>query len=146
MAHQEVLNRTAKPTQQPNGVLEGVSSFTSDLATLAVLQARLAACDLRDGLKQATPALIALVIAGLVLASGIVAIVLGAAFWLASAFELQVGLAMILVGLAGLIASAVILVLSVRALTARAAFFQRSHEELERNLAWVKTTLKYSGR
>ena len=46
-----------RATGRTNGVIEGVSSFGTDLATLAMLQAQLAACDLRDSTKPAIPSL-----------------------------------------------------------------------------------------
>lgn len=52
MARQAVSNGpVASKDRQSNGVIEGVSSFGTDLATLAVLQMRLVACDLRESTR-----------------------------------------------------------------------------------------------
>jgi hypothetical protein len=146
MAHQKVMSGGTHTESQPNGFLEGIGTFGTDLITLAVLQARLAACELREGLKAARLGLVLLLFCVLVSASGLIAIVLGVALWMATVLQIQQGPAFLLVGLACMIAAALIGWLSVRALTPRIPVFQRSTEELERNLAWIKTTLLYSGR
>jgi hypothetical protein len=131
---------------QPNGFLDGIGTFGADLVTLAVLQGRLAASELCEGLRAARLGLALLLFCVLISASGLVAIVLGVACWLAAVLDIQPGSAFILVGLASLICATLIGWLSIRSLTPRIPVFQRSVEELERNLAWIKTTLLYSGR
>ena len=132
--------------EQPNGLLEEISSFGADLATLAVLQTRLAACDLRDGVKRTRFALVAISLCGMVGAAGMVAMIIGAAFWLAAEFQVGPGQVMILLGLASLLVAASVSYACARTLAGIESVFQRSHEELERNLAWIRTTLAQSGR
>jgi hypothetical protein len=131
---------------RPSGVIEGVGGFGSDVATLAVLQARLARCDLREGLRQTARLWATLAIVAVFCLAGVIALVLGAAFWIATAFELGTGKSMVLVGAVCVVVSSVIAIVCIRVLTTGPSIFQRSIEEFERNLAWVKTTLTQSGR
>jgi hypothetical protein len=127
-------------------VIGGVSSLGNDLATLATLQARLAALDLRESMEHATPSLIGLVILGTVAAASVVVGLAGFSLWLATVLQVQAGIVMMVVALAGLIIAGVVSFFLSRSLVASFAYFRRSQEELERNLAWVKTTLVHSGR
>ena len=146
MAHQTFITDMANKGTEPNGLIEGVGTFGADLAALAVLQARLAASDLREGAKRSRIALVAAMIGGIICTCGIGAIILGASLWLAANLEIQLSTALIAIGIASLFVAAMSLLSCVRALTTWESAFQRSHEELERNLAWIKTTLMHSGR
>jgi Putative Actinobacterial Holin-X, holin superfamily III len=142
MINGTTMNTSAKS----NGLFENLGSFGADLATLAVLQARLAACDLREGINRVRLSLFALAIGALVCASGTIAFILGLSLWLAARLQIESGAAMMLSGAACLIVAGVIVFFCIRALTPIETAFQRSHEELERNLAWIRTTLVQSGR
>jgi hypothetical protein len=147
MAHQTLRNGPAAPREkQDEGVIGGVSSFGADLATLATLQARLAAYDLRDSTKQAIPSLVGLVAAGTIGAACTVVGLAGLALWLAEVFQARPGIVMMVVALAGIVAAGIASALLVKSLMASFTYFRRSQEELDRNLAWIKTTLVYSGR
>ena len=147
MAHQAVRNGSvASRDRQNNGVIEGVSSFGTDLATLAVLQMRLTACDLRDSAKAATPIVAGLTVFWIIAGASAVVGLAGIALWLATILNVQASIVMMVIGLIGLVISAVGAALLARSLTRVFSYFRRSQEELERNLAWVKTTLTHSGR
>jgi hypothetical protein len=147
MAYQTVRNGPAAANdRQHNGVIEGVSSFGTDLATLAMLQARLAAYDLRESMKSAIPALGGLVAFGTIAAASIVVGLVGLALWLATVLQVQAGVVMMVVALAGIVIAGVACALLVRSLTSSFSSFRRSKEELDRNLAWIKTTILHSGR
>jgi hypothetical protein len=147
MAHQTVRNGpTVLKDRQNNGVIEGVGSFGNDLATLAMLQARLAALDLRESMTHATPILTGLIIFGTIAAASTVVGLAGVSLWLADILKVQPGLVMMVVALAGLVIAGVACALLARSLASSFSYFRRSQEELERNLAWVKTTLLHSGR
>ncbi len=123
-----------------------VESFGNDLATLASLQAKLAAADARESLLKALPSVVGLGVLVLLLIGGMAAIVAGFAVWLAEALHLGLGVSLMLVGLGCLILGALFSLLCLRLLSKSFTAFRRSSEELERNLAWVKTTLTQSGR
>ena len=147
MAHQALREGLPTPEERRNnGVIEGVSSFGTDLATLGLLQARLAACDLKDSTRASSPLIAGLVIAGTIAASSVVLGLAGLAWWLASVFQVQVGIVMMITGLVALIIASVAAALLFRRLGRCFSYFRRSQEELERNLAWIKTTLVHSGR
>jgi hypothetical protein len=144
MAYQTVRNGHAAANDR--GVIEGVSSFGTDLATLAMLQARLAAYDLRDSMKSAAPAIASLVAFATIAAASTVVGLAGLALWLATVLQMQAGLVMMVVALAGIVIAGVASALLARSLIASFSTFRRSREELERNIAWIKTTILHSGR
>jgi formate hydrogenlyase subunit 3/multisubunit Na+/H+ antiporter MnhD subunit len=146
MVDQTVMNGTNRSHGRPAGVIEGVGSFGADVASLAVLQARLAKCDFREGMRQLTPLLVTLTVLAVLAIAGIVTLVLGVADWVSAVFEFSPGVARILVGIACVIIGGAVGFFCIRALTKGPSIFQRSFEEFERNLAWVKTTLTQSGR
>lgn len=151
MADQTVLNKGVDgPAQRPktnsNGLMGSVESFGNDLATLASLQAKLAAADARESLLKALPSVVGLGVLVLLLIGGMAAIIAGFAVWLAGALHLGLGVSLMLVGLGCLILGALFSLLCLRLLSKSFTAFRRSSEELERNLAWVKTTLTQSGR
>ena len=150
MAHQAVLNDGARAAAngngRPGGLMDNVSSFGGDLATLASLQSKLAAADARESLVRATPALGGLALAILLAISGVMAIVGGLALWIAEHFAMKTSVALMLTGLGALVLVALLGVVCARLLGSSVTTFRRSAEELERNIAWVKTTLTHSGR
>ncbi len=122
---------------------DGVAEFVDDLASLAELQAKLAAVDFREAArKSAIP--IALTVTGLaVIVASVPVALLGAAWLLASVLKVPQaqGWAMLLtagasITLAGLVAG-------VAAMRLRHSFesFRRSRKQLWLNLAWVRTVL-----
>ena len=126
-------------------VVESVTEFINDITTLAELQAKLAAADLKEATGRAlVPAM--LVGAGLVLLlASLPVVLLGVAALLAAA-GLQEPWALLLTGVAGLIVATVLAVVAGLALGRSFTSFRRSQEELARNVSWVKTVIVYSGR
>lgn len=123
-----------------------VSSFGNDLATLATLQTKLAAADMRESLLKAAPAIGGLAVLGLISVAGMTALVAGLALWLAEALQLRPAVALMFVGLGSLVIAALGAWLCTRTFGSSFSTFRRSSEEFERNLAWIKTTLTQSGR
>ncbi len=120
---------------------DGVAEFVDDLASLAELQAKLAAVDFREAArKSAIP--IVLTVAGLaVIVASVPVALIGAAWLLSSVLKISQGWAMLLtagasITLAGLVAG-------VAAMRLRHSFesFRRSRKQLWLNLAWVRTVL-----
>jgi hypothetical protein len=147
MAYQTVRNGPAAANDRHhNGVIEGVSSFGTDLATLAMLQARLAAYDLRESMKSAAPTIAGLVAFATIAAASTAVGLAGLALWLATILQVQAGIVMMVVALAGIVIAIVASTLLARSLPSSFSYFRRSREELERNLAWIRTTIVHSGR
>jgi hypothetical protein len=143
MAHQTLLN---DKSDRPNGLMGNVSSFGNDLASLATLQTKLAAADMRESLLKAAPAIGGLAVLGLLSVAGMTALVAGLALWMAEALQLRPAVALILVGLGSLVVAALGAWLCARTFGSSFSTFRRSSEEFDRNLAWIKTTLTQSGR
>jgi uncharacterized membrane protein YqjE len=147
MVHQALRNGSPAPKErQNNGVIEGMSSFGTDLATLASLQARLAVCDLKDSARASAPIVAGLIIFGAIAAASVVLGLAGLSWWLAAVLQVQVGIVMMITGLVALIIASVAAALLSRRLGKCFSYFRRSQEELDRNLAWIRTTLVHSGR
>jgi hypothetical protein len=140
------MNGASKLDRRPAGVLGGVGSFGADLTTLAVLQARLVKCDLREGLRKARAVLVVVVVFAVLALAGVFTLVLGVGFWVSTAFQITWGAALMAVGTACTVISGLVVALGLRKLTSGPPVLQHSIEEFERNLAWVKTTLTQSGR
>jgi hypothetical protein len=145
MAHQTILNDGNRRAKS-NGLMDNVSSFGSDVASLAALQSKLAAADMRESLHKAAPAIGGLAVLALLLVAGMTVLVAGLALWLAEAQQLRPAVALVGVGLGSLVVAALGAWLCARRLGSSFTSFRRSSEELERNLAWIKTTLTQSGR
>ena len=144
MARQTPLNTNEVPSFET--LIEGVGGLGASVATLAVLQARLAVADLREAAQRMTPGLIvAALLAPLALASTIIAL-LGLAYWLVEARGFSTPQAFGVTALGGLSLCAVLAVVAWLGLRAGITAFRRSQDELERNIAWLGTILTRSGR
>jgi len=73
-------------------------------------------------------------------------ILLGVAYVLSHALNLQLGWAILLTGLAALVAGGLMALLYYKRVTTSLEPLRRSREEFIRNLSWVRTVLVYSGR
>ena len=121
--------------------LDGVAEFVDDVASLAELQARLAAVDFREAArKSAIP--IALTVAGLsVIVSSVPVALLGAGWLLASALKIHQGWAMLLMAGATIVLGGVVAGLAGMRLRYSFDSFRRSRKQLWLNLAWARTVL-----
>jgi Putative Actinobacterial Holin-X, holin superfamily III len=120
---------------------DGVAEFVDDLASLAELQARLAAADSRDAArKSAIP--IVLAVAGLtVVAASVPVALLGAGWLLASALKIHQGWAMLLTAGVAMALGGVLTGLGGMRLRHSFDSFRRSQKQLMLNVAWVRTVL-----
>lgn len=149
MASQATLNGGTNRIWTPNepeGVIEGVGSLGSNLANLAMLQARLALIDLRDSLLAARVSLIVLATGLLLIPCCLVIGLLGLADWLADLAHARPYAVRMILAAGVIVVGAVAGLLALRRLTRSFTSFRRSQDELQRNLAWVRTVLSHSGR
>lgn len=149
MADQAAVNggRVRINAPMTEGIIGNLAELGSDVATLAELQAKLAAHDLQESTARA--ALPALMLgAGLGLLLGAIPVILiGCAELLADALSLEYrGLAYLIVAAVAVILAAGAAWFALSGLRSSFTSFARSREELARNLAWIKTVLAYSGR
>lgn len=128
------------------GVVDTLSEFGSDVATLFELQAKLIGVDLKESVGRAVvPAILVALALGLLLACFPVALV-GVAVLISSALQLRLGWAFLLTAGVALVVAALVLVLAGTWLRRSFDTLRRSKDELIRNLAWIRTVLVQSSR
>ena len=109
---------------------DGVAEFVDDLASLAELQAKLAALDFRDSArKSAVPVVLTMVGLAVIVASLPVAL-LGTAWLLATALKIHQGWAMLLTAGVAIALGGSVAVLAGRRLSHSFESFRRSHKQL----------------
>lgn len=120
---------------------DGVAEFVDDLASLAELQAQLAAADFREAArKSAIPILLTGVGLAVIMAS--VPVALFAAGWLlALALKIHHGWGMLLTAGAAMALGGLVAGLGGMRLRHSFDSFRRSRKQLWLNLAWVRTVL-----
>jgi hypothetical protein len=127
-------------------VITNVAEFGENLLTLAELQARLAAIELKQNL-QTVQVGGAVILAGAVLAMAALPVALaGIAELLVSMLGLNRGLALIAVAAATLVIAATSVAIAIARLRRSELGFPLTREESARNLNWVRTVLLHSGR
>jgi hypothetical protein len=116
------------------------------VATLAELQAKLAALDFKESAERALVPLVVAIGGAVVALGGVPVLLAGVAVLLASALSVSLGWMLVLIsGLAIMTAGAIAAIAGNRLIHAFDSF-RRSREELIRNLNWIRTVLVYSGR
>ncbi len=139
-------NGQGNPQASPASMVGNIAEFGNDVATLAELQAKLAAYDAKDCLAKATTPAILLGV-GVAFALGSIPVLLIAvADLIAGAAQISPGAARLIVGLVTLGAAGAVGYLSFRALLGSVDSFRRSREELTRNVSWIRSVLLHSGR
>ena len=125
---------------------EGVAEFVDDLASLAELQAKLAAVDLRDAARKSAIPDRADRSGLAVMAAGVPVALIGAGWLLADALKIHQGWAMLLTAGAAMTLGGLVAGLGGRRLSHSFDSFRRSRKQLILNLAWVRTVLVTSAR
>jgi hypothetical protein len=136
----------ANPSPSPAQVASNVAGFGENVLNMGELQARMAAIELRqnvDALRIVT--IVGLVGAILALAS-LPIVLAGLAELLVTELGFRRGPAFLTVGFASLIVGAVTIVSAALWIRTKRLGFPLSAEEFTRNLAWIRTTLRLSGR
>jgi uncharacterized membrane protein YqjE len=126
------------------GVGGNVANLASDLVSLAELQAKLAALDLREtGARSLIPA--AVLTAGLCLLLGTVPVVLlGLAGALADTGSFSLVAAQLIVAVVAIGTSAACIWFGYQKIVASLNVLNRSREEFEANLRWIKKAIQQS--
>ena len=136
----------AKSNGTGEGVVGSIAEFGNDIATLAELQAKLAALDFKESAERATLPLV-LLLAGLtVLVVSLPVGLAGVALLLSSALSIPLGWALLLVAALAMAGAAAVAVIAGLRFSRSFESFNRSREELVRNLSWIRTVLVFSGR
>ncbi len=132
---------TARVPGSSSAEFEGVAEFVDDLASLAELQAKLAAVDFRDAARKSAVPIVLTVVGLTVVVASVPVALLGTGWLLASALKIHQGWAMLLTAGAAMAFGG--LVAGLGGLQLRHSFesFRRSRKQLWLNLAWVRTVL-----
>jgi len=130
----------------PGSLVGNIAEFGNDVATLAELQAKLAAYDARECVSRATIPLIVVAAASVLAVGSVPVLLIGLADWIASRAGISPGTSQIIVGLVCLALAGVAVFLAFRASLRSLESFRRSNEELTRNISWIRTVLVHSGR
>ncbi len=137
---------TARVPGSGSAEFDGVAEFVDDLASLAELQAQLAAVDLREAArKSAVPIVLTVVGLAVVLASVPVAL-FGAGWLLAALLKIHLGWALLMTAGLAMALGGLVAWLGGRRLSHSFDSFRRSRKQLMLNLAWVRTVLVTSAR
>jgi len=127
-------------------VISNVAGFGENLLSLAELQARLAAIEMRQN-AGAAKAAGATLLAGSVLAlAGVPVLLVGIAELLVSELAFKRGYALLIVAGCTLVIAALFAGIAARSLRRKPLGFPLTIEELTRNVHWIRTVLKHSGR
>ena len=120
---------------------DGVAEFVDDLASLAELQAKLAASDLREAARRSAIPIV-LTVAGLaVIVASVPVALLGAGWLLGTALKIHHGWAMLLTAGGSITLGGLVAGLAGMRLSHSFDSFRRSRKQLWLNLAWVRTVL-----
>jgi len=137
---------TARVPGSSSAEFEGVAEFVDDLASLAELQAKLAAADFRDAARKSAVPIVQTVVGLTVVVASVPVALLGAGWLLASTLKIHPGWAMLLT--AGAATALGGLVAGVGGMQLSHSFdsFRRSRKQLTLNLAWIRTVVVASAR
>ncbi len=137
---------TARGPGTSSAEVGGVAEFVDDLASLAELQAKLAAIDFRDSARKSAIPIVLTVVGLTVVVSSVPVALLGTGLLVASELKIHQGWAMLLT--AGVAATLGGLVAGLGALLFRHSFdcFRRSRKQLWLNLSWIRAVLVTSAR
>jgi hypothetical protein len=141
-----VKGGVARTNGSAEGVVGTIAELGNDMATLAELQAKLAAVDFKESSERAVVPLV-VALGGAIVAVGAVPVLLaGVAVLLASALSVSLGWMLLLVSALAILTAGGIAAVAGNRLVHAFDTFRRSREELTRNLNWLRTVLVYSGR
>jgi hypothetical protein len=127
-------------------VMRGVAGFGESLLTLAELQARLAAIELRQNVQAARAGMFLAVSSSAAMLSGLILLLAGVAELMVSELGVRRGVAFLSVAAFALAAGAGCLAVAATRLRSNRLGFPLTYEELARNLNWLRTVLRHSGR
>lgn len=127
--------------KEREGVVGSLAEFGGSIITLAELQARLTACELRACAHRATAPAIALAVAVAVVIGSLPVALTGLADWVAIWCDLTPATALLATGGGAIVVGAALAVAGVFGVRKSFGCVKRSREELSRNVAWVKAVI-----
>jgi TM2 domain-containing membrane protein YozV len=144
MVDQATMNngRNAAPAA---AMTRNMSDLTSDIASLAELQARLILLDAKESMTRITTPLVLAVIGGALLLGSLPVLLLAIAAGLVL-LGLGSAAALLIAFLIGAVLGAIALAIAWYRLRNALVAFQRSRKELVQNIRWIKGALSAAGR
>ena len=137
---------TARVPGSRSAEFDGVAEFVDDLASLAELQASLAAADFRESARKSAVPIVLTVVGLTVVVASLPVALLGAGWLLAAVLRIHQGWAMLLTAGAATALGGLVAGLGGRRLRSSFDSFRRSRKQLILNLAWIRTVLVTSER
>lgn len=144
MVDQATMNngRNAAPAA---AMTRNMSDLTSDIASLAELQARLFLLDAKESMQRIITPVVLAVIGGSLLLGSLPVLLLAIAAGLIL-LGLGPAAALLIAFLIGVVLGAIALAIAWHNLRNALVTFQRSREELAQNIRWIKGALSATGR
>jgi hypothetical protein len=129
-----------------SGVVTNVAGFGDDLLTLAELQTRLTAIELRQNLESAKSSGILIAIGSIAALSGLPILLVGVAELLVSELAMKRGYALLSAGAAAIAIAGCCIATARSWLRTKPLGLPLASEEFARNVNWLRTILRQSGR
>ncbi len=130
----------------PGDVVTNVAEFGENLLTLAELQAKLGAIELRQNVQAVKFGGSVLVAGAVVGVAALPVALLGIAELLSTALDIHRGAAQLIVAVVCFVIAGILVAIAASRFRGSDLGFPLSNEELTRNLNWVRTVLLHSGR
>ena len=134
------------PDSNTSGVVTNVTGFGENLLTLAELQTRLTAIELRQNLDSIRTGGALIVAGSIVAVASLPVFLVGVAELLISELGMKRGYALLTTGLAALAIASLAIGIARSWLRKKPLGFPLASEEFARNLTWLRTILRHSGR
>ncbi|MBW3541181.1 MAG: phage holin family protein [Planctomycetes bacterium] len=145
MAHQAAVNGRRQAERPARALRMGIGEFTAHALSLAELQGRLLALDLKETQTKTLRPIILAAVAMVILLACLPVALLGGAWLLASGTALSEGAAMLILAGTFMVLAAVMAWFAWKKIRTSCSALTRSREEFSRNLSWIKDTLQTGG-
>jgi Putative Actinobacterial Holin-X, holin superfamily III len=130
----------------PGDVVTNVAEFAEHLLTLAELQTRLSAIELKQNVQAVKFGSAVMLVGAVIGVAGLPIALAGIAEVLVSTLGLSRGAALLSVAVAAFAVAGACIAIAASRLSGADLGFPLSKEELTRNINWIRTVLLYSGR
>jgi hypothetical protein len=134
------------PDPNTSGVVTNVASLGENLLTLAELQARLTAVELRQNLESLQTGGALIVASSILAVASLPVLMVGVAELLVSELGMKRGYALLTAGSVAIAIAGLCIGIALSWLRKKPLGFPVASEEFARNLSWVRTILRHSGR
>jgi Putative Actinobacterial Holin-X, holin superfamily III len=130
----------------PADVVTNVAEFAEHLLTLAELQTRLSAIELKQNVQAVKFGSAVMLVGAVIGVAGLPIALAGIAEVLVSTLSMSRGAALLSVAVAAFAVAGACIAIAAGRLSGADLGFPLSKEELARNINWIRTVLLYSGR